>query len=129
MKRCIIITLSIINIIFLVVTSKIKADPVQDLSVYLADRFRQDYLSYLKDHSPEPEIEINIIQSPYFKRYSVDKYKSMFTNYLTNDEIIKINKTHKYTKEQMEMIQEVKSKLVEEIVNIKVKYILEKNFR
>ena len=107
-----------------------KAENSRDLSVILSKAFRGNYAQEVKQDSSVSDNlvreKLAIINSAYFIRYSIDKYKESFTKYLSGSDISRILKTNRFTNEEKIMLKDIDEDLRGEIFNISIRMHLER---
>jgi len=82
------------------------ADDANDLAIYLAKRFRVNYIQELQEKAGRPA-ELRTVQSTEFLKYCINEYKKSFTPYLSSGDIRRILKSHKFTDEEKEMLHSI----------------------
>lgn len=88
--------------------STVMADDANDLAIYLAKRFRVNYIQELQEKGGRTaELLLGTVQSSNFLKYCIDRYKKLFTPYLSSGDIRRILKSHKFTNEEKEMLDDI----------------------
>jgi hypothetical protein len=102
----------------------VMADDANDVAIYLAKRFRVSYIQELQEKGGHTG-ELQVAQSTDFLKYCIDKFKKLFTSYLSSGDIRRILRSHKFTNEEKAMIDEIESGIRLDVAVARVKNALE----